>query len=273
VSEDYFTVLDAPVLRGRSFVVTDRDGTLPVVVVDESAVRRVFGGEDPVGRRIRLGEDETWRTVVGVVPDLLTRPLDPQALPGGIYLPLRQAPATAVSLLVRGQGDRPLDLVPTLRTAMWELDPEVPLERVMSLPDRIREGSWFYTAFGPLFIYFGLAALFMAAVGLYAVLAFNVRRRTRELGVRVALGAPRRTVVRAVVRSSLIQVLAGLVPGLALGWASAGIVSSLSFYADPRDPRIFVAVALVLAAVGVVAAWEPARRAAGVDPSEALRQD
>ncbi len=273
VSEDYFAALDAPVLRGRGFEATDREGDLPVAVVDESAVRRVFDGHDPMGRRIRLGEDDTWRTVVGVVPDLLTRPLDPEALPGGIYLPLRQAPAASLSLMVRGDTDRPLDLVPTLRAAIRELDPEVPLERVMTLPDRIREGSWFYTAFGPLFIYFGLAALFMAAVGLYGVLAFNVRRRTRELGVRVALGAPRNTVVRGVVRSALLQVAAGLVPGLLLGWASAGIVGALSFYADPRDPRIFVAVALVLAAVGVLAAWEPARRAAGVDPAEALRQE
>ena len=273
VSDGYFETLGAGVLRGRGFGPADRMGDLPVVVVDESAIRRVFDGQDPIDRRIRLGDDDTWWTVVGVVPDLLTRPLDPEALPGGVYVPLRQSPSTALSLMVRGGTDRPLELAPTLRDAVRELDPEVPLEGVMSLPDRIRQGSWFYTAFGPLFIYFGLAALFMAAVGLYAVLAFNVRRRTRELGVRVALGAPRRTVVRAVVRSSMVQVVAGLVPGLALGWASAGIVSTLSFYADPRDPGIFVAVALVLASVGLVAAWEPARRAAGVDPAKALRDE
>jgi len=270
VLPDFFQLLGVRPTSGRLIERSDRDGP-PVVVVNQPFVDRYFGGVDPLGRHVFVqglfGLVE--HTVVGVVPDLLMGG-DNQGTPEGLY---QYAPPGTLGggyLLVRLDGD-PLSLVTPLRDEVARLDPELPIPRLDTLDGFIREAFWLIKILGSIFTAFGLAALFLAAVGLYGVLAHSVAQRTREMGVRRALGADSRNILALVLYAGLRQVTLGLLLGVGLALLVSRYLSVALFHVRPRDPATFVAVSGILLAVGLVAIIVPAVRATRMDPVEALR--
>lgn len=160
-----------------------------------------------------------------------------------------------------------------VRQAVQTVDPDLPIYQVRSMAEVVRRNSWFFQVFGFIFIVFGAAALLMASVGLYGVLAFSVSRRVAEMGIRMALGAGAAQVRRLVLRQGAFQIGIGLALGLALAFGVSQVVQILMFEVEPRDPAVFVAVILVIVGVGLLASWVPARRATRVDPMVALRYE
>jgi predicted permease len=272
------TTLASALQRGRDLSWRDRAGEPAAVLVNEAFVREHLGDREPVGTRIRLdgGSGETgagaeWVTVVGVVPGL---GVDVGAASGGaaVYRPISTDPLRTVALLVRASpGTDPLSLLPAVRDAVADLDPDLALWDVDTLAGHIRSDRAVESVFAWLFLVFGLAGLLLAGVGLYGLLAFTVRRRTRELGVRMALGAAPGQVVGRAVGGGLVRVLVGIALGLAGAAAVAPLLGPALLGADPRDPLVYGIVAATLVLTGAFAAWNPARRALSTDVGEVLR--
>jgi putative ABC transport system permease protein len=271
VTPGYFRTVQLPLRRGR--LLRDSDGTFaaPVVLINEAAARRFFPQGDPLGAQMRF-----WgaaRTIVGVVADERFRGLA-EAPPLGAYVPLAQTPSAdgAGVLLVRTTGD-PAGQTSAVRGAIREQDPELavfgvePLEETLSRS--IAERRFMMLLLG----LFAAVALVLAAVGIHGVLSFGVARRTREIGLRIALGAHPRQLLRLIIKEGLALAIAGMTLGLAGALALTRLLASLLFGVTPRDPATFVAVALFLAAVAVAASYLPARRATKVDPAVALRTE
>lgn len=279
VSAGYFALLDAEVLEGRVFDTGDRQENDPVAVVNRSFQERFWPGESAVGRRFRTGVSDTipFRTIVGVVSDLQMQGFQPtgspSSTPDGFYVPFTQADPSFMSLVARPASGPPVALVPALREVVRSIDADLPLYDVKTIDEQIYESSWFYQVFGSVFILFGVAALFMASVGLYGVLSFSVSRRTQEMGIRMALGAGAPAVTRLVLRQGTVQVGLGLLVGLVLAAGVSSGVAALMFNVNPRDPSVFAAVVGVIVAVSLVASLVPARRATRVDPMVALRSE
>jgi putative ABC transport system permease protein len=277
VTPGFFETLGVELRQGRGFESWDnRDGD-PVTIVNQSFVERFLAGRDPLGRRIRFGRsasDTVWRTIVGVVPDMMmnrrTRGGMMDEAPEGVYLPLAQMPRHSPNLLIRAAGP-PLGLAGTVRTVLAAIDPDRPLANVNTLAAAIDDANWMYRALGTLFGIFGLAALFLASVGLYGVMAFSVGRRTGEFGVRMALGARAGDVLRLVLSEGARQLIVGLVIGLGIAVVLARLLRTALFQVEPNDPVTFVIVVTALVAAGISACLIPARRATRVDPIEALR--
>lgn len=272
VSPDYFETYRVRSTAGRVIEARDRAGSLPVAVVNESFVDRYFDGEDPLGRRFRMGDsdsDQPWLTVVGVVPDMHLDGAENED-PEGFYVPLAQSDQRFVSVAVRTRGD-PAGLAPELAGAVSAVDPDLPLYWVQTLEEAMAEQTWFYRVFGILFVVFGAAALFLASVGLYGVTAASVSRRTHEMGIRMALGARARDILRLVLRQGMIRIAIGLAAGLVLAGVLARGLELVLFQVEPWDPWIFVVVPVALALTGLAASWVPAKRATRVDPMVALR--
>ncbi len=277
VTPSYFRTFGVEALRGRLLSDADGPDAVPVAVVNESFVARHFPEGDPLGRRVRLGgadSERPWHTIVGVVPDLYMQGLNnPESESGaGLYLPLDQRDLTFASLAVRTSGD-PLALTRAIRDEVAVVDPDVPLYWVDSLEGRIATATWFYRVFGVLFLAFGSVALFLASVGLYGVVSFGVSRRTQEMGVRMALGAEGRDVLRLIVGEGMKQIGVGLAVGLVLAWLLARGLELVLFRVDPSDPSVFLGIVGLLAVTGLLASVIPARRATRVDPVEALRYE
>ncbi|MEX1182101.1 MAG: ABC transporter permease [Gemmatimonadota bacterium] len=267
--------LDVAVLRGRGVADQDRTGSLPVAVVNQSFAQRFFEDRDPIGRRIRLGARDSeaeWRTIVGVVPDMYVGGLDGNE-PWAIYTPLAQGGARFMSVVARVRSGDPLRATQPLRDAVLAVDADLPIYFVETLRKAIDDENWFYMIFGALFMVFGGVALFLASVGLYGVMSTSVNQRTREMGVRMALGAEGRDVLRLVMRQGLEQLAIGLALGLAFALAVSNLLQTLLFEVDPRDPVIFVAIGLVLSLAAATASLIPAMRATRVHPMQALRYD
>jgi len=273
----FFRTFGVEVLRGRGLGPEDQEGSLPVAVVNRSFAAKHFPGEDPLGKRFRLGRgdsDEPWLTVVGVVPDLYMQGLgNPEDEDGsGFYIPLAQSDLRFASLAIRA-GSAPLSLTAAVRDAVAAVDPDLPLYWVDTLDGRIAEATWFYRVFGTLFMVFGAVALFLASVGLYGVMAFGVSRRSHEVGIRMALGARGGDVVRMVVRQGLVQVGFGLGLGLGLALVIGRGLQLVLFDVEPQDPAVISGIALLLMATGLLASLLPASRATRVDPVDALRAE
>jgi ABC-type antimicrobial peptide transport system permease subunit len=188
-------------------------------------------------------------------------------------MPLGQRDPRFVSLAVASIGPDPLALSASVRQAVQTLNPNLPIYQADSMQGVIRQGSWYFYVFGTLFIVFGAAALFMATVGLYGVLAFSVSRRTRELGIRMALGANAGDVIRLVLRQGGKQLAIGLVAGLLIAFGLTRVIGILMFEVTPQDPPVFTMVVLLIAVVGLLASFLPARKATGVQPVVALRTE
>jgi predicted permease len=273
VAPGYFAAFAVGVRRGRDFIAGDRDGTLPVAIVNEAFARRFLAGDEPIGRRIRLGAEPhpAWRTIVGVAPDLYASGTGNKE-PDGVYVPLAQSPQRLLRIALHTRG-APLPLVAAVRDAVGALDADLPIYRVDSLAGALDGATFFYRLFGTVFMIFGGVALFLASVGLYAVMSFAVGRRGREMGIRMALGARPRDVLALVLRQGLLQVGIGLLLGLGLAAVVAQRLSILLFDVGPRDPAVFGAVVPTLLLAGIAACLVPARRATRVDPLVALRRE
>jgi putative ABC transport system permease protein len=270
-----FDVLRVSMLQGRGITEQDRDGSLPVAVVNETLARRYFDG-DAIGKRIRMGgrsSEQDWRTIVGVVPDMYLEGLNGNELVAAVYVPFAQSNARFMSVIASSRGGDPMALAQPVREAVLGVDPDLPIYFVQTLKKAIDDNHWFYMVFGVLFMVFGGAALFLAAVGLYGVMSTSVSNRTREMGVRMALGAERSNVLGLIMRQGLLQLGIGLTLGLALAVGVSNLLQMLLFDVNPRDPLTFVGIALVLTGTAAAACFVPARRATRVDPMHALRYD
>ncbi|HSW29898.1 MAG TPA: ABC transporter permease [Longimicrobiales bacterium] len=274
VAPQFIRTLGAEALEGRFFADGDDPDGEAVAVVNRSFAQRFFPGESPLGRQIRTGgldSQDAWATVVGVVPDLRMNGPKPER-PEGILLPLYQRPQRSVDLLLRTSGD-PSDLAPLVRAAAAELDPDLPVSQLRTLhaamADETRPELMFFT----LVLICGSIALVLAAVGLFGVLAFSVRRRTREIGVRIALGAEVRSVLWGVLRGGMIQVTVGLAAGLLLALALAPLVRSLFAGDQLMDWSVYGVVTALMLGTGFAASLIPATRAVRVNPVDALRRD
>ena len=274
VSADFFRTLGTPLQRGRFFSLADRPEAPLVAIVNETMARRSWPGHDPVGRKLKFGPRESdgpWYTVVGVVADMRRQGLEREALPQMFVSLAQNHPPSNVALFVRTSSDNPLAMVGALRAAVRRADMNVPIFGVTPLEQQF--GTYlterrFQTS---LLTGFSVVALLMAAIGIYGLIQYSIAMRTREIGLRMAIGAQAGDIFRMVIREGLVLSLTGVAIGLvgALWLGRAG--SSLLFGVSAADPLTITTVSLVLTAVAVAACYFPARRAMKVDPMVALR--
>src|SRR4051812_25784993 len=270
---DYFRILGIPVVRGRGLTAQDRDGGQPVVVINEAAVRRFFPGEEPLGQRIDLG----WRvnqvprggTVVGIVADFKQDALEREIAPQ-LFLPYDQAPLGSLSVVLRSPAD-PEALASAVRPAVRSLDPDLPIYGLQPLTELVAASTSQSRFYMLLLGGFAVIALVLAGVGIYGVIAYAVRQRTQEIGIRMALGASRDRVLGMVVGQGMVLALVGAAAGLLGAFVATRGMRSLLFEVSASDPATYTGVALVLVAVAAVASYLPARRAARTEPNLALR--
>jgi predicted permease len=274
ITPDFFKTLTITTLQGRTFTSADRPGSLPVVVANKAFVDKFFKGVNPIGRRIRLGGPHStspWVTIVGIVGNVFTGDQQNPMAPV-IFQPFAQVRVNFVSISAKTAGD-PRKLAAPIREAVAAINPDIPLYWVQTADEAASQSLWFVRVFGTMFMIFGLVALFLASVGLYAVMSFSVSRRTREVGIRMALGAQARDVVGMIFGQGLMQLVIGMTLGLAMAFGISQVMTVVLFQVQPHDPAIFGGVAAVLVAVGLLACLIPARRATLVDPLVALRSD
>jgi putative ABC transport system permease protein len=267
ITENYFATMGIPILGGRDFSATDGPNSTLVMIIGQTMAKRFFPNEDPLGNQIVLW-GMNW-DVVGVVGDVREFGLAAD-VPNVFYIPARQAGPPRLQLMVRTVGE-PTDMAPALREAVWEVDREIPISGFQDMETRI-SNSLSQPRFRMILVaLFALVAIILAATGLYGVLAYFVRQRTRELGIRVAMGAAPPSIIGLVVRKGMSLVLIGIAVGLAGGLAGARVVSSLLFGVSATDTITYGAVSLSLVAVGLIACVVPALRAVKLDPQEVLR--
>ena len=269
----FFDALRLAPLHGRLFDARDRADALPVALVSEPLARQLWPEQNAVGQRLRLGQpgsEGAWIEVVGVVPHVPHVGDAPEM--AALYRPFAQLPTRFFSPVVRSEGD-PLALADGLRDSVAALDPNLPVYFLRTLEDWRRIAAFDQRLMAALFGIFGAFAVLLAAAGLYAVLAYQVGQRVREIGVRRALGADDRGIVRMVLRQGAWQLGLGVGIGLLLALGFAQLLSGVLFGVEPHDPTTFLAVATLLAVVSVLASLLPTRRALGVEPIVALRYD
>jgi putative ABC transport system permease protein len=270
VSGDYFAAMKIPLLAGRTF--NDRDDLKAprVAIVSAELAERVFPGESAIGKRINVTTGpESFREIVGVVGDVKQKGLAQETRPH-VYEPFAQAPNHFMTLVVRTDTD-PSAIVPAIRAKVFELDHELPLQRVTTL-DKLISNSIRQQRFAcAVLSVFAGVALVLALAGLYGVISYSVAQRTRELGIRVVLGAQVTDVVRLVLKQGMTFVLLGEVVGIAGAFALTRLIGGLLFGVSPTDAKTFVTVAVSLFLVALVACYVPARRATRVDPLVALK--
>lgn len=274
VSADYFSTMRIPVLRGRAFTAQDDSQAEPVVIIDRVLAERYFPDRDPIGQQIFRGasEPQNLRTIVGVVAPVKHQGLDDPTAKETLYFPYPQRPVESFSLVVRSAVSAE-ELIPSLRRTIQRVDPEQPLFDVQTLAGRIDGTLQRQRVPMLLFGLFGGMALFLAALGVYGVLAFNVGQRTQEFGIRTALGATAGDVLTLVVVQGLRLVAVGIGLGLVAYFAVSRFLRHLVFDITPLDPASLVVGPAVLLVVAFAASWLPARRAAQVDPMVALRNE
>ena len=270
----FFETFDIRAVRGRLLDASDRSGSEPVAVINQAFADKYFPGLDPLGRRFRQGglqSTQPWRTIVGVIPTLFTGDTEEPRAPAYV-LSMAQHHEPFVTMVARTAG-APMGLTSAVREIVAQLQPDIPIYRVNSMEKAYAQPTWFIRVFGTMFMIFGAIALFLASIGLYAVMSFSVSRRTREVGIRMALGAQGGQVLRLIFRQGLWQIAIGLPLGLALATVMAQGSKIILFDVQPVDPGIYLGVMGVLAAVGLAACLVPARRATRVDPLVALHTD
>ena len=274
VTAGYFDTFQTRLLSGREFTPADTATGQPVAIINESFARTHFPGVDPIGRqmkRIRPRGDEPWLTIVGVVPDLLMEGIGNNgASPVGYYIPIAQSDVeNGVRIAVRTTGE-PAAATAFVRSAVTSIDPELAIYEISTMRRVIDRQTSFYTVFGTFFMTFGFCALFLAAAGLYGVMSFSVTQRTREMGVRSALGAQSRQLILLVMRKSTVQLAVGMFLGLGLALLASGALQPVLYQVDPRDTTVFAAVIVTLALASLIATFLPARRVTKIDPVVAL---
>ena len=278
MTPDYFKVMSVPLIRGRVFNSHDTVATARVVIVNREMVRRHFAGKDPLGQRIRVVDSdpskpapEIWSEIIGVVGDV--KPRGPQSETGPqVYEAFDQMPEQLMTLVVRTKGPAP-GMVPAIRDVFHSLDKDVRFDTLYPLINTL-EWWWTQQRFNMiLFTLFSVIALVLAAIGIYGVMAYSVNQRTHEIGIRMALGALPRDVLRLVLGSGSRIIGIGLLFGTAGALVSTRLISALLFNVSPYDPVSYFAIIVLLSAIALLACWVPARRATKVDPIVALRAE
>ncbi len=278
VSPEFFTTLRINLQKGRVFTQYDRIGTLRVAIINQTAADQLFSGEEPLGKRIRPHIEPAYQTedkfveIVGVVGDAKYDNIE-QAVEPDIYLSsLQPTSLPAQTLIVRSSADSGA-LITAVRSEVVALDRNIPLTQIKTMSDRAAEVTSRTRFIALLLGVFAGLALLLSAIGIYGVMAYNVSARTREMGIRIALGAQTSDVLRLVMRDGLMLIAAGLTIGLMSAWAASRVLASQLYEVSASDPQTFVIVALVLAFVAGVACYLPARRATRTDPISALRNE
>ena len=286
---NYFETLGAPIRAGRGFNDTDGKPGFETVVINQRFAQLMFPGEDPMGRRIRFPARQpnappptgpaaanqtppVWRTIVGIAPTLRHgSPQDAQP-PAVAYIPMRQESPGFAMLLIRSRID-PTTMMTSVRREVQAIDQDQPVFTVQTMEQLLAQQRWPFVVFGTLFVTFAVIALVLAAVGLYAVMAYSVTQRTQEIGVRMALGAGTPQVSWLILRRGLIQLAIGLTIGLTGAWFATAVLPTQIVGNNPNDPRMFSFVTAVLVVVALAACLIPARRATRLDPLVALRNE
>ncbi len=271
VTPGTFQTLGIPLLAGRDFASTDHSNSPLVAVIDEPLARRYWPMGDAIGKRIQTTGDQQWLTIVGIVGGVKHSSLVEDKRPH-LYFALAQAPAPRASIIVRTDGP-PLAAIPTFRAAIKQVDPDMPLYMVRSMTDIIGQTLSTQRLTNILLTAFAILALTLAAVGIYSTMSVYVGSRTKEFGIRLALGAQPSVLRRAVLRQGMWLTAAGVVVGIAGALALTQTIKSLLFEVSTTDPVVFTAIPVLLVIVSLVACYTPARRATKVDPLVALRDE
>lgn len=275
VTPGFFPMFGIRATEGRLLTSGDIGGSQLVAVVSRGFSQKYMEGRSPVGTRIRIGgkdSQQPWLTIVGVVPDVWYDGTDDAPLRAVIFTPVMQADYRFLSVAVAAPGD-PMAFAEPVRAAVLGIDADQPIYFTRTLAESIRQNSWFYGVFGNLFAVFGIAALFLATVGVYGVMSFAVTRRTQEIGVRMALGASGRDVLRLFLKQGGWQIALGLTLGLGLAWGVTQGIAFVMFQVNTNNPFMYGGVTAALALTGFIAILIPALRATKVDPLQAIRYD
>jgi putative ABC transport system permease protein len=273
ITGDYFRALQIPLLAGRTFELRDNADAPKVVIINETIAKRHFGSAaEAIGKRLSIWRDEKFmREIVGVVGDTKTGSLTGE---GGaqIYVPNAQGKWNLMGLVVRTAGD-PAAFATTLRHEVQALDKDQPIYNVRTMDDVVADSLGTRRVSMQLFTVFACAALLLAALGIYGVMAYSVAQRTQEIGIRMALGAQKSDILRLVVRQGMTLALIGVIAGLAGAFALTRVIANLLFGVGASDPATFVAIPLLLIFVSLIACYLPARRAARLNPTVALAEN
>ena len=272
VSGEFFEALDIPILAGRSFAEQDAADAPQVAILSAALARKLFGSGNAIGRRVRLGGQapEQWLRVTGIAGDV--RPLLSQAPQPTMYRPFTQDTPGAIGFVIRSDGP-PLDLAQAAEKTVWQIRPGQPITYVGSLEGDLDEQGFRERLSAIGLTWFAGFGLVLAAIGIYGLIAYVVKQRLREFGVRVALGATSDDVVALVLRRGALLIAGGLLLGVGASLALTRVLKSVLYSVRPIDPPAFVAAALVLAAIGMAACYVPARKAGEVDPMTVLRSE
>jgi putative ABC transport system permease protein len=270
VTTDYFRTLGIPVRAGRLFTSSDNEHSPKVAIVNQAFVSAKFGAGNPLGRRVIVEGDHEPREIVGVIGnvkvEMPTAPAPPQ-----LYLPQAQNPAPILAIFVRSRQKDPLLLSNAVQRRILDVDRDIPAYQFRTA-DQVLAGTLAGRRFlTGLMSGFAAVAVFLAVIGLYGVLAYTVAHRTREFGVRLALGARGAQVIAVVLRQGLTMVIAGIAAGFLGAFALSRVLSTLLYNVSPHDALVFSVVPLIIFGAGAFSCWLPARRAANVDPAIALR--
>jgi putative ABC transport system permease protein len=299
VAAGYFETMGMRILRGRALDRSDVDRKEPAAVISQALAARAFKGQDPIGKRVASNQppssmtaarnnvrpEPQWLTVVGVVADHPMRALNEPNTNPYLFMPLSlgRAPGTTnesriapgigtISYVVRTAGP-PEDLVPSVREAVKAIDPNLPVFGIRTLQTMVDDASAQMTFTMVLLAIAAMVSLILGVIGIYGVTSYIVTQRTNEIGVRLALGAEPGGITRQIVTQGGIVALAGIVIGLAAAFAGGQLIASVLYGISPRDPMVFTVMAVTLQLVALAACWIPARRAAKLDPTIALRAD
>ncbi len=272
ITPGYLEAIGLPLVKGRGFTEVDGSKGANVALLNQSAARKLFPNDDAVGKRVRLRPEEEWSTVVGITADVRQRIDAPNQRLPEMMVPHAQWRGQTLTWTIRTEGE-PASVAASVRALLRARDPNVPIYNMRSMREQITRSMWDTRMYAQLMTVFSVLALFIAALGIYGVMAYTVAQRTREIGIRMALGAARADVQRLVVGLATRLTVLGLGIGLAAAFGTTRLMAGLLFGVRPDDPPTFAGVTLVLAASAVVAAWLPTARAVRVDPVVALRHE